>query len=64
MSDYVKWRESKIPLAETMADARCPRPEGDDADLSGWSWRWDAAFHRAMAELTADPFAPTDTEVN
>ena len=55
---YVAWRESKIPEAVARADAEHPHP-GDragDGDVRAWSKRWDAAFHRAMAHLTGDPF--------
>lgn len=54
---YEAWRNALIPLAEARADAYYPEPAGAVGDeRERWSFKWDAAFHRAMAELTSDPF--------
>jgi hypothetical protein len=47
-----------VPLAEATANAQVG-PEPTDGTREGrraWSERWDAAYHRAMARLTSDPF--------
>ncbi len=46
--DYVEVRNHLIPLAEARANLFV----GPDDDSFAWSWRWDHAFHVAMAELT------------
>lgn len=54
---YVDWRDSKIPLAEAMADAEVGGEPAAQKDRAAWSKRWDVVFHRAMRRFTSDPFS-------
>lgn len=52
--DYVDARDQLVPLAAAVADVEEPEPRGATRpELAAWSWRWDAAYHRAMARLVA-----------
>lgn len=56
---YVDWRDSFVPVAEAVADAKhgTEAPEGSSRlEAAGWAAKWDATFHREMRRLTADPF--------
>lgn len=55
---YVDWRDSLIPKAEKLAHEEHPEPaNAGRLEWRAWTRRWDAAYHRAMARLTSDPFA-------
>jgi hypothetical protein len=54
---YVSWRESLVPIAEAVVDARYPEPvEATMEQRWKWERKWDAAFHREMERLVNDPF--------
>lgn len=58
---YVNWRNSLVPTAIKVADAAHPKPL-DFAEIRAWSWRWDEAYHRAMANLTSPAFVPAQEQ--
>lgn len=61
---YVDWRESLIPKAENLANAKHPDlPDGTREERRRQSVKWDAEFHREMRRLTSDPFALANVTV-
>lgn len=48
--EYVINRNRLIPMASLRADILA----GENDGSATWSWRWDAAFHAAMADLATE----------
>jgi hypothetical protein len=65
-ASYEAWRNSKIPLAEAKADGRHPAPTdgATQRELAAYEDAWNAEFHRAMGQLTSDPFTLAKSAVN